>query len=166
LRRVKTVFLIVLLSLTLVSTYISGPIHGRVTNSHYLAVQKVYQDMLDNHREKYCVLSEHFSLTALEAVSAGKIRQGNFPIKYGYLSESGSLLIKMFSKPDIKWIKEAMSVSQAPGCYLILDSRFLVDWNKTQIRWILGREKIKVDDVYIWRYDEKVKSEKLKVKSL
>jgi hypothetical protein len=59
----------------------------------------------------------------------------------------------MFSQPNIKWIKGAMKMSNnSSGCYLVLDSRFIADWNKQQILWILGREKFKVDDVLVWVY--------------
>ena len=135
------------------STYSSGPIHGRVTMSHYNAMQALYVDMLKTGRTDYCVLSEHFPLAALESSSRGRVKNGNFPIKYGYLEEGGKIFIKMFSRPDILWMKEAAQKSKTRGCYFVLDQRFLVDWNKTQIRWLLGREVIEVDDVHIWRYD-------------
>ncbi|MFH1712746.1 MAG: hypothetical protein ABH896_00970 [Candidatus Jacksonbacteria bacterium] len=145
--------LIIFLSFAIASTYISGPVYGRATEPHYQAVELIYQDMQENHRQNYCVLSEHFPLAALEAVSQGRIVNGNFPIEYGYLEEGGKLFIKMFSKPDVKWIKQAMELNKADGCYFILDSRFTADWNLAQIRWILGREIIQVDDVRVWRYD-------------
>ena len=144
---------IVILAVMVGSTYSSGPIHGRVTMSHYNAMQALYVDMLKTGRTDYCVLSEHFPLAALESSSRGRVKNGNFPIKYGYLEEGGKIFIKMFSRPDILWMKEAAQKSKTRGCYFVLDQRFLVDWNKTQIRWLLGREVIEVDDVHIWRYD-------------
>jgi hypothetical protein len=148
-----SLFLIAVLSFTVASTYISGPVYGRATEPHYRAAKWIYQDMQENNRLNYCVLSEHFPLAALEAASGGKIINGNFPIKYGYLEKSGRLFIKMFSQPNIKWIKGAMKMSNnSSGCYLVLDSRFIADWNKQQILWILGREKFKVDDVLVWVY--------------
>ncbi|MBI4359720.1 MAG: hypothetical protein HY564_01330 [Candidatus Jacksonbacteria bacterium] len=154
--RVLIASLIALTSLAVGSAYASGPIHGRVTKSHYSAMQALYADMKKTNRTDYCVLSEHFPLAGLEASSRGRVKNGNFPIRYGYLEEGGKIFIKMFSRPDVRWMKEAAQTSNTRGCYLILDKRFLADWNKTQIRWILGREVIEVDDVHIWRYDTSV----------
>lgn len=152
-RRVFLAVSIVIAAIMIGSTYASGPIHGRVTGSHYRAMQALYEDMERQKRTDYCVLSEHFSLAALEVASRRRVKNGNFPIKYGYLEEGGKIFIKMFSRPDILWMKDAAAKSSARGCYFVVDKRFLVDWNKTQIRWVLGREVIEVDDVHIWRYD-------------
>lgn len=144
---------VLIIAVMIGSTYASGPIHGRVTQSHYKAMRALYEDMERTKRTDYCVLSEHFPLAALEVASRGRVKNGNFPIKYGYLEEGGKIFIKMFSRPDLRWMKEAAREIGARGCYLILDKRFLADWNKTQIRWLLGREVIEVDDVHIWLYD-------------
>ena len=147
------ILIIILFSFIAGSTYISGPVYGRATQSHYQAMQLIYRDMQKREYLNFCVLSEQFPLAALEAVSMGQIINGNFPIKYRYAENNVNLFIKMFSKPDIKWIKQALELSNSSGCYLVLDSRFLADWNKTQIRWLLGKEIAQVDDVYIWLYD-------------
>jgi len=152
--RVKQAGIILLLSLTIGSTYLSGPIHGRITKAHYQAMQALYQEIKKNRREDYCIIAEHFPLLALEAISAGQLKNGNFPIKYGYFEERGQVFIRMFSNPKIRVIQEAMKIAQTPcGCYFILDSRFMANWSYGAIRDILGEPIIKIDDVYVWRYD-------------
>ena len=67
--------------------------------------------------------------------------------------EAGKIFIHMFSQPHLNWMKQATEDSNAHGCYLVVDERFLATWNLTQLRWILGKEVLSVDDVHIWRYD-------------
>jgi len=149
---IAKVFLIVIISFTVVSTYISGPVYGRATYTQHKAVKWLWQQMQENNHQNYCVLAEHFSLAPLEAVSGGQIINGNFPIQYGYLEKSGQLFINFFSNPDQKWLNLALKESGASGCYILIDERFLARWNITQIRWILGKEIYDVDDIHIWRY--------------
>lgn len=143
----------VFISFVFTSTYTSGPVYGRVTQSQYKTMRQIYEDMVSYDRTRYCVLGEHFPLAALEAVSKGSVLNGNFPIKYGYLEDNGFIFVKMFSDPHLFWMKRAVNLAGTTGCYVVLDKRFLADWNKTQIRWILGREVLKVDDNLVWRYD-------------
>lgn len=149
-----SVFIIIFLGFAISSTFISGPVYGRATEPHYQADQLIWKDMEEHGRQNYSVLSEHFPLAALEAVSGGQVVNGNFPIQYGYLEKGGKIFIKMFSSPDVKWMQKAAHEAGSAGCYFILDSRFTADWNLAQIRGILGREIFKVDDVRVWVYHE------------
>lgn len=146
--------IIIFLAFCITATYISGPIYGRVTRAQFNAVKWLEEDMRAHQRQDFCVLSEHFSLSALEAVSAGRVSNGNFPMQYGYLETSGELFVSMFSRPNINWMKQATVLAGSPGCYLFIDQRHLADWNTLQLRWLLGREVYRVDGVYIWLYDD------------
>lgn len=147
------ILIILFFAFTITSTFISGPVYGRAVRGHYEAASWLNQDMILNSRQNYCVLSEQFALAALDAVSGGRVANGNFPMQYGYLEESGKLFVNLFSHPNLYWLAKADALAKSPGCYLLIDSRFLADWNTQQLRWLLGREVYRVDGVYVWRYD-------------
>lgn len=152
--KTKAILVVVALSLIGVLTYASGPIlEASVSSDDTLAMKYVWAGVT-YQKQAYCVLADTWPLLALEAYSAKEIVAGNFPSDFNYQQpERVDLLNSFIKNPSRAIINEALKITQAKTCLIVLSYKHLNQEKIRQINSLLGQPKILGQNL-VWRYDK------------
>ncbi|MDD4607424.1 MAG: hypothetical protein PHS07_03835 [Patescibacteria group bacterium] len=157
----KTVLILLILSLSVTSVLASGPgpMEQIVTRDELKAAEYVYRDiqLKNNLNDRECVLANTWPLLALEMVSARKITAGGFPVYKEYSQPERVRLFKgMLRQPSIRYIYQAMDITQTQGCYFMTEERWWQTGDKVamleNLIQIFGQPIKKIGEVYIFYY--------------
>lgn len=152
--KTKAMLVVATLSLVGVLTYASGPIlEASVSSDDSLAMKYVWAEVV-YQKQAYCVLADTWPLLALEAYSAKEIVAGNFPSDFNYQQPQRVDLLNSFIKnPSRAIINEALIITQAKDCFIILNYKYLNQKKISQINSLLGQPKIFGQNL-IWQYNK------------
>jgi hypothetical protein len=130
-----------------------------VTRDELKAAEYVYRDiqLKNNLNDRECVLANTWPLLALEMVSARKITAGGFPVYKEYSQPERVRLFKgMLRQPSIRYIYQAMDITQTQGCYFMTEERWWQTGDNVamleNLIQIFGQPIKKIGEVYIFYY--------------
>lgn len=154
LRAVKPVglfLLIIFMSWFTATAYASGPDGRVVSHNEYQAAQKIW-DQEVFVRDAYCVIADTWTLLPLEAVSAGRIVGGGFPISPTFAqTEREFVWREMQRAPRPALLDLAKNKTGSERCWAVLPAAGL-DPNKEEILAALfGGAGERVGELVVWR---------------
>lgn len=118
------------------ASYSSGPDTRALSADEFMAAQYVW--LLEKENASHCVLAGTYPLLALEAISAGEIKGGGFPM-HPYFSqpERISLLNSLSANPEPKILESVLNFTGADHCWVIMerveDSNFRRNFTDVQM---------------------------------
>ncbi len=110
---------VVVFSWCATAAFASGPDIRAVSQAEYTAAESAWQKV-DHNQSHYCVLADTWTLLPLEAISAGKIVGGGFPIDAEFSQpERVVLFAAMQAHPSDQILREAQKLTGASSCLFI-----------------------------------------------
>lgn len=163
----KTIILLFVIVFSFFGTFslASGPDMRVLSRDEYNISQYVWQELLSDNSEKYCVLADSWVLLALEAESSGRVIGGGFPIDYNFgQRELVELLNKVKNNLEIKDFVKVRELNSASHCLLVLEkNNFKSGEQLNKIDIELGVEGVEKNNFYFWdvNLNELAESDKL-----
>jgi hypothetical protein len=119
LRPVGIIFVTLIFSWFATATYASGPDMRVVSKDEYNSALYVWNN-IDKKADNYCILADTWTLLPLEAISAGRIVGGGFPIDYQFAQpERVVLFSELIRNPRLSIFEVAKQKTGATQCVVI-----------------------------------------------
>jgi hypothetical protein len=119
LRPVGIIFVTLIFSWFATATYASGPDMRVVSKDEYNSALYVWNN-IDKKADNYCILADTWTLLPLEAISAGRIVGGGFPIDYQFAQpERVVLFSELIRNPRPSIFEVAKQKTGATQCVVI-----------------------------------------------
>lgn len=158
--KIFTIISILLFSWFITFTYASGPDMRVVSKDEFDAAKYIEENLtakplpfppiVGEGRVGLCVLADTWVLLPLEALSAGKIVGGGFPIDYNFVQpERIVLLSEMNFNPRESVLKLAREKTGAENCWFV-GSYQLAD-SKYQIDKVFNSQPVQFEGLGVWK---------------
>ncbi len=151
-------FLIALITFSFTATtiYATGPNVRVVSRDEYKASQYIFAQFLSNDTMPPCVLSDTWTLLALEGVSSGNIVGGGFPIDKNFGQTQRVRLYNEFLKnPDSRITPQIASVLPVATCFVAISRDEVDPRTEERIHNFLGDLVFKSGPVLVWKMELK-----------
>ena len=148
----KAGVVVVIISLVTLFTFASGPVlEATVTTDNTQSMQYIWSQV-KNQSESNCILADTWPLLALESYSAKEIVAGNFSSDFDYNQNDRVRLLNDFTlNPTLNVIEEAMTITKANTCFVLINYYQLDEIKVNQINELLGDPILFGDDL-VWKY--------------
>lgn len=142
---------IFILSWFATGTFASGPDLRVVSLGEYRTAEYIFSSL--NKELPICVLSDTWTLLALEGVSAGSIVGGGFPIEYDFAQPGRTELFSSFVDDTEGTLERIKSIHTADLCYVAVKNLNIEE--KVKITDFLQNKPIFFDEMTVWEVDLK-----------
>ncbi len=145
----KTVVTLIIISFAITLSYSLGPDTKTVSSNQFKAMEYIYEET--NNDNTFCVISDTYSLLALEYHSSKKIVGGGFPMDKDFNQDIRTKVLKKIEDGSASFEDNIFLITKSKRCFIVLKSTELNKARDSVAR--RGSLKNIFGNVEVWEYN-------------